>query len=122
MLHAIRHRRNADLRWFFALALALVTVLRALAAPAAMASTPEGMVALCSGGQIYYVALDDSGGTETAEYQEPCPAAGLTGPGLAPKAETLAAPAAARAAQLPAALAETSAARRHSHRPRAPPA
>lgn len=123
MLKLIRHKRNADFRRFFAFALVLAMAMRVLAGPAAAANAPEGYVALCSGGQIIYVALDGSGHTTPEDRADPCPAAGFKMPlGLNETVETLSHPPEFAGFRLRDRWTNRDAQRSTGNRPRAPPA
>jgi len=58
--------------------LALVLALRVIAAPLIMAAPEPGLIAICSGGKIYYVSIDGAPGNGEAPPSKPCPFVGNT--------------------------------------------
>jgi len=112
-----RHVRGA-----LAVLIAVLVALRTIAAPVVMAAPEPGVMAICSGGQIYYVTLDGTPVDDTTPQPDPCPYHCLT---LAlgeietpiPTAETEARRLALPLPQAPA----ISAMRARQNTPRAPP-
>lgn len=105
-----------------AVVLALVVALRVVAAPVLLAAPEPGMIAVCAGGQIYYVTLNGDPVEGEAHEADPCPFLGLTlalgsGVALLPAPQTVAHDA---ARPLPQAAA-ISARRLRANAPRAPP-
>ncbi|MFK7939777.1 MAG: hypothetical protein AB8B82_10375 [Roseovarius sp.] len=104
--------------------LALVLVMRLVAAPYVMASPAPGIMAICSGGEIVYISMKDGQPVEdNEEYAaEACPFFGIISvlddtypPSVAPRVVT-----AAQAATI-AGLALTSQRSKHAYNSRAPP-
>jgi len=58
--------------------LAVVVALRVIAAPLVMAAPEPGLIALCSGGQIYYVTLDGTPADADTPQPDRCPFLGIT--------------------------------------------
>ncbi len=71
--------------------MALVVALRVIAAPLVMAAPEPGMIAICSGGQIYYVSLDGTPHDPETLKSDPCPFLGI-GLALADPAPDIEAP------------------------------
>ena len=61
-----------------ALVMALVLALRVIAAPLILAAPEPGLIAICSGGKIYYVSIDGAPGDDEAPPSKPCPFVGNT--------------------------------------------
>lgn len=125
MADRVLHRRRRP--WWPALCvgvLALALALRALAAPGIAPASQTGLVALCLGGQIVYVALDGyEGPTEPFEAPapDPCPWLGFGPQALAPGPAAL--PGSPPRIDLPIErlLASAAADRARAYSPRAPP-
>lgn len=58
--------------------LAVVVALRVIAAPLVMAAPEPGLIAICSGGHIYYVSLDGTPVDPEGPQSDPCPFLGIT--------------------------------------------
>lgn len=58
--------------------LVLVVALRVVAAPVILSAPEPGLIAICSGGEIYYVNLDGTPVDREAPEGEPCPFHGVT--------------------------------------------
>lgn len=66
-----------DARGLLAVLLALVVALRVVAAPVILSGPEPGVMAICSGGQIYYVTLDGTPVEGDAPEADPCPFMGI---------------------------------------------
>lgn len=58
--------------------LVLVVALRVVAAPVILSAPEPGLIAVCSGGEIYYVTLDGTPLDHEGPEREPCPFHGVT--------------------------------------------
>lgn len=83
-----RHRRMGGI---LAPLMALAVALRVIAAPLVVAAPEPGMIAICSGGQIYYVTLDGTPVDPETAHSDPCPFLGI-GLALADAAPEIEAP------------------------------
>ena len=89
-----RERQDrTGLRGLMAVLLGLVLMLRLIAAPIVLSAPHPGLIAICSGGGVYYVTLDGEPVGGDAPEGDPCPylgiplaLAGLAGPVLPPVA------------------------------------
>jgi hypothetical protein len=57
--------------------LVLVLALRVVAAPVILSAPDPGLIAVCSGGEVYYVTLDGTPVDDQAPEGEPCPFHGV---------------------------------------------
>jgi len=78
MLHAIRARDCDDARRLLGAALALVLVVRLLLGPGLMPAPAPGLVPICTGTRIVYLALDGGPIAPGPKHSEPCPFFGFT--------------------------------------------
>ncbi|MHA7850702.1 hypothetical protein [Roseovarius sp.] len=89
-----RERQDrTGLRGLMAVLLGLVLMLRLIAAPIVVSAPHPDMIAICSGGGVYYVTLDGEPVGGDIPDSDPCPylgiplsLAGLAGPVLPPVA------------------------------------
>ncbi|EDM70482.1 hypothetical protein RAZWK3B_05037 [Roseobacter sp. AzwK-3b] len=89
-----RERQDrTGLRGLMAVLLGLVLMLRLIAAPIVVSAPHPDMIAICSGGGVYYVTLDGEPVGGDVPESDPCPylgiplaLAGLAGPVLPPVA------------------------------------
>lgn len=99
-----------------------VVALRTVAAPVVVGAAQDGVMTICAGGEIYYVALDGTPVDTPGPTSEPCPYTGMTlaVPDLAAPLPALAATARPLGHPLPQAP-RIKAARARQNAPRAPP-
>ena len=79
MRHIKQIRLSMTLRSVTAVILAMVLALRVVAAPFIMASADPNLMAICAGGQIVYVSIQDGQPVDGGEGPEPeaCPFFGI---------------------------------------------
>ena len=73
MLHAIRAMECDGARRLMGAALALLLTFRLLLGPALLPPPEPGLVPICGGTAILYVALDGKAGDPGAKLSDPCP-------------------------------------------------
>ena len=78
MLHAIRARECDGARRLMGAALALLLGFRLLLGPALLPPPEPGLVPICGGTVILYVALDGKAGDPGAKLSDPCPFFGFS--------------------------------------------
>lgn len=66
------------MRGLLAVLMAFALAVRIVAAPLVLAAPGPGLMAICSGGEIYYVTLDGTPVEGDAGKAKPCPFAGMT--------------------------------------------
>ncbi len=67
-----------SLRGLLAVLMAFALALRVIAAPLVLSAPSPGLMAICSGGDIYYVTLDGTPVDGEPGKAKPCPFAGMT--------------------------------------------
>lgn len=74
-----RHERQdrRGLRGLMAVLLGLALMLRLIAAPIVLSAPHPGLIAICSGGGVYYVTLDGEPVGGDAPESDPCPYLGI---------------------------------------------
>jgi hypothetical protein len=73
-----RERQDrTGLRGLVAVLLGLVLMLRLIAAPIVLSAPHPGLIAICSGGGVYYVTLDGEPVGGDAPESDPCPYLGI---------------------------------------------
>jgi len=122
MLNDLRSRESALARRLIGAALALLLVVRLVLGPAVLPTPEPGLVPLCTGTGLVYVALDGAKGNRGGQDPNACPFFGFVaappGPSLAllpPGPAFFAAPAALAIPAQPALRVPS------RHAPRAPP-
>lgn len=77
-MRAILNSIGSWARGGLATLLVLVVALRVVAAPVILSAPEPGLIAVCSGGEVYYVTLDGTPVDGDAPEGEPCPFHGVT--------------------------------------------